>query len=668
MFRTAHADDLEGDARGPHRWTNRLVRARSPYLRRHAHDPVDWLPWGPEAFAAARDRQVPIFLSIGYSACLWCRRMQEETFSDPAAAARLNAHFVPVKVDREERPDVDGLYMAALLRIQGQAGWPASLFLHPDLRPFTGATYLPPAPKYGLPGFTEILERVITLWADDRDTLESAGDALRRDIRGAPERRAPAHGAWKDALVQLVGLHDALNGGFGDGAKFPQVPENELLLLAAAHDHDPARRAVRRNLDAMAGGALADAVGGGFHRYCAAPDFTEPHLEKMLSDNAQLLRLYARSSRVFDGRGRPGTAAARRDVQVARDTVRYLWSRLLHPDGGFAASESSAGADAFYRWTAAQVREVLGADAPVPYGITDRPSLPRADRGEPPRAAREALVEARDRRERPPRDDTRIVAWNGLAIAGLAEAGRLLDESSWVALAATTADRVLAARLPDGRLPRLLDATEPGVLEDHAAVADGLLALAQARPAEPRWLLEALAVTRCAIERFRGPDGGFLHSTASELPVQRRPFVDEAEPSGNGRMAEVLRRLELYGALPDSLLDELLAAAGPTMAELPAATPELHGVLRGRHGDPAPMALVLAGHPDHPELVRMLRVWDHTWRPHGVVALAQPALEGFDLLRDRHPGPGGAPRAWLCRRGACGPPIETAEALRRALS
>jgi uncharacterized protein YyaL (SSP411 family) len=644
-------------------WSNRLVTATSPYLLQHAHNPVDWYPWGEEAFETARSNDRPIFLSIGYAACHWCHVMEHESFANPLVAAFLNSHFVPVKVDREERPDVDALYIQALLTINGTAGWPASLFLLPDLRPFTGATYLPPRPRYGLPSFRQVLQRISADWRRDRSVFIHAAEHLAAGLAEPPvPSAAPAALEWSTFVRATIDDHDPAFGGAGIGQKFPRVPELEAQLIAATAA-PPARLAVRRTLDAIDQGGLHDHLGGGFHRYCVDRDWTVPHFEKMLYDNAQLLRVFARSGRAADRR-------------TATTLAAYLLTDLRLADGTFASSEDaddSGGEGHFYTFTAAEAAEALPPGTPLPYGITaagnfeGRTVLTTRD-GPPPDEVRARLLLARAARDRPALDDKRVVSWNGLTIGALATAGRLLDEPAWVHAAADCASAVLD-RVRDGVIRnRTLSGATPAVLDDYALLADGLLDLYQAQPWSPHWLDAALALTLSATERYMDPAGGYF--TAQERPdliARRKEFVDGAEPSGNGRMASVLLRLLAYGApVRRRWLDSLLQTASHAMVEQPTAHPELWSAVHAL-GSP-PLQLVIAGSPDHATTRAMLAEWNRTWRPHAVVAVLGDEMPSaaFTLFEGKRSSPDG-PVAYLCRSATCSAPISTASALRDAL-
>jgi uncharacterized protein YyaL (SSP411 family) len=670
------------------RWTNRLIHETSPYLLQHAHNPVDWYPWGDEAFARAREADKPIFLSIGYAACHWCHVMERESFEDAQIAAFLNTHFVAIKVDREERPDVDAVYIQALVAINGQAGWPASLFLLPDLRPFTGATYLPPRPSHGLPSFQQVLERISGAWRSDRASIEAAGERLLGELaKTAPKAEGSLdHRDVISAIGATLGLFDEVYGGFGHGAKFPQPAMLELLLLGAADGIAAADDAVSGTLRAMDAGGLQDQLGGGFHRYCVDRDWVVPHFEKMLYDNAQLVRLYARASALAaakDSKSRNETPGLRpRDdarawIRVVRDAVQWLLTDLRDPGSGAFRSSRDAddpgGEGFFYTFTPAEAREALGKDVPLPYGIDANGNFDHGrtvlhtDGGLPPRPVREKLRAYRDRRPPPALDDKRVVAWNGLAIGALAEAGRLFGFDEWVAAAARCAEVVLASRDGDGALPRVIGGSAPGTLDDHAMVADGLLDLFLALPWDYRWLDAARQLTEVAIARFADPAGGFFQSAArADLVVRRVELHDGAEPSGAGRMSSVLRRLAAYGvAGMRERLDAQLQASVGFMATHRAATPELWGTVRALTAQP--LEVVIAGDAKDPRVQQMLRVFHRTWRPHAVLAVVGPGQDvgRYELLEGKSAGEG--PLAYVCRAGACGLPVRTVEELAAAL-
>ncbi|MEZ4396340.1 MAG: thioredoxin domain-containing protein [Candidatus Krumholzibacteriia bacterium] len=562
---------------------NRLIFASSPYLRQHARNPVDWRPWGEEALAAARAADRPLFLSVGYSTCHWCHVMEHESFEDAEVAALLNAGFVCVKVDREERPDLDAVYMTATQLFTGRGGWPNSLWLTPDGRPWFAGTYFPRedrGPRQ--PGFLTLLAWLRQLWDERRDEVEKQADAIAAAVAqatalpaGAEAPPALSRALVDDALVALARDVDHAHGGFSGAPKFP--PHQALALLL--DEHARSGRAdllalVVDTLDGMARGGIHDHVGGGFHRYSTDARWFLPHFEKMLYDNAQLLPVYARASR----------AAGREDLaDVARGIARWLLEDMRDETGGFHAAldaDSEGEEGRFYLWTEAELAEQLGADEGalvarvhgcVPGGnyaeeATGRRSggnilyLPRtiddaaAAEGLAPAALRQRLADAharlraaRARRVWPERDDKVLAAWNGLAIAGLARAGALLGEAEWVFAAAEAAGFVLGAMRADGRLLRSWRdgaAQLPAYLDDHAALGLGLLEL-HAATGDSRWLAEARALADALLADFAAPDGGFYFTGdihESLLARGRDPF-DAALPSGNGLAAQLLLRL-----------------------------------------------------------------------------------------------------------------------------
>jgi uncharacterized protein YyaL (SSP411 family) len=463
-------------------YTNRLIHETSPYLLQHAHNPVNWYPWGEEAQAAARERDVPIFLSIGYAACHWCHVMERESFEDEDTAAELNSSFVSIKVDREERPDLDSIYMDALQALTGQGGWPMSMFLTPDGLPFYGGTYFPDQPRHGMPAFRELLARLAGVWGDRRDWIESTATKLAEHVRS--EQDAPARllkaladlpevdptDRLDDAVKALTKDFDAVNGGWGGAPKFPQSMSIELLLREHLRSgaREP-RLVAEKTLDAMAAGGIYDHLGGGFARYSTDAAWLVPHFEKMLYDNAQLARVYTHATQIT---GDPAYA------YIARETLDFVAHEMRNPPGGaFAASfdaDTEGVEGATYVWDAAEVRETLGDDAPLfeaAYGVTangnweghtilnrvrDDTSLavefeqPRDEINETLAQARTDLLRVRDERPQPARDDKVLTSWNGLMIGAFAEAGRVLGEPAFIGIATDAADFILRElRIPE---------------------------------------------------------------------------------------------------------------------------------------------------------------------------------------------------------------------------
>jgi len=544
---------------------NALAHETSPYLRQHAHNPVDWLPWGPVALACAREADRPLLVSIGYSSCHWCHVMERESFEDPRTAALMNELFVCVKVDREERPDVDALYMEAVQSMTGHGGWPLNMFLTPEQLPFYGGTYFPPEPRHGMPAWTQVLQAIGEAWSERREEIRAGGEGLRERLSGGaglkPSSEPIDVGALDLAVANLQALFDPVNGGFGGAPKFPQASVIELLLCRGEQDM------ALRTLRAIAGGGIHDQVGGGFARYSVDATWTVPHFEKMLYDNALLARAYLHG---FQRSGEP------RLQEVCRDTLDWALREMLGPEGGFystldADSEGIEGR--FYVWTLAELRDALGEDADAAiawFGATEEgnfvdlhhpaPSLnvlqntdQRPDETTQARI-RARLLEVRERRVHPGLDDKRLTAWNGLMIAALAEAGAALDEPRYTEAAVACAEFVLRdLRGADGRLLRTYNdgaAKIDGYLEDHAFLLEAFVALFETT-CEERWFVEAIALADTLIARFSDPENGGFFSTASDgeaLIARRKDLEDSPIPSGGSSAAMGLLRLaELTG-------------------------------------------------------------------------------------------------------------------------
>ena len=458
-----------------HEYTNRLIHETSPYLLQHAHNPVNWYPWGPDALAQARERDIPIFLSIGYAACHWCHVMERESFEDEDTAAELNARFISVKVDREERPDLDSIYMDALQAMTGQGGWPMSMFLTPEGLPFYGGTYFPDQPRHGIPSFRQLLARIAEVWEDRRDWIDSTATKLGERVR--EEQDAPARlmaalselpevaptDRLDDAARGMAKTFDPVHGGWGEAPKFPQAMSIELLLREYLRTGAKEPRLVaERSLDAMAAGGIYDHLGGGFARYSTDARWLVPHFEKMLYDNALLARAYAHAAELT------GDAHY---AYIARETLDFVAHEMRNPPGGaFAASldaDTLGTEGATYTWDTAQIREILGDDAPLfeaAYDVTEGGNWeghtilnrvrsdtdlaveyerPRDEIAETLARARTELLRVRDERPQPARDDKVLTAWNGLMIGAFADAGRSLGEPSFVRIATEAADFIL---------------------------------------------------------------------------------------------------------------------------------------------------------------------------------------------------------------------------------
>ncbi len=682
---------------------NRLAGETSPYLLAHAHNPVDWYPWGPEALARAAELDRPVFLSIGYAACHWCHVMERESFEDDALAAYLNAHFVPVKVDREERPDLDALYMSAVQAMTGQGGWPLSVFLAPDGRPFFGGTYFPPAPRHGLPGFGQVLAGVHEAWQVRRGAVAETAEAVLARLResraiGRAAGALPPAEVLASASAALDAGFDEANGGWGQAPKFPQPMAIEFALRRHVATGDPRPLEIaRRSLDRMADGGVRDQLGGGFHRYATDARWLVPHFEQMLYDNAQLARVYLHAWQL--------TREPRyRDVAVG--VLDFLLRDLRTPGGGFAASldaDTDGVEGGTFTWMPGEVREVLGEASPLfeaAYGVTeegnwegvtvlsrvrsdrelaDRFGLGAAEVGQRLAGARAELLAARSRRPQPARDDKVLAAWNGLAIGALADASRALDAAApefadralvyRESAAAAAADVLAGLRVAPGRLRRSWKdgrATAEGVLEDSADLADGLLALYEAT-ADERWFTEAAALAGGILARFADPAGGF-HDTAADaegLVVRPREVQDNATPSGSSMATSILLRLAALTGEPRyrAAAERALAGVGPYLERYPTAFANWLCALEAAHQGIAEVAIV-----GDPQAARpLVRAASRTYGPFRVLAVSPaPASSAVALMRDRF-ALRGRPTAFVCRDFACRQPVHEPEALEALL-
>ena len=576
---------------------NRLVDQTSPYLLQHAHNPVDWYPWGPEALAKARAEDRPIFLSIGYAACHWCHVMERESFEDPATAALMNEHFVSIKVDREERPDLDDVYMAAVQAMTGSGGWPMSVFLTPDLRPFFGGTYFPPEDRHGMPGFRRVLSSVADAYRTRRADVEQQAGVLAGHLQAqlaVPSGdRDPELRQLEAAAARIGASFDAAHGGFGGAPKFPAPMTLEFLLRSWRRSNDPAVLGmVTRTLDAMADGGINDQLGGGFARYSTDAHWLVPHFEKMLYDNALLAHAYLEGFRATgDGRY----------ALVARRTLDFVLSELQTEAGGFASAldaDSEGVEGRFYVWEHDELASVL-ADAGLAEGerraiadhwgvtadgnwegtnILHRPGSAGAP-AELVERGRAALLAARARRERPARDDKQLAAWNGLALRAFAHAALVLRDDAYAATTRMLAGFIGADLVRDAdriwRTARDGRAHTPGFAEDYLAVADGLL-VAHAALGEVDHLLLARRLVDTAVRDFWDEAAGTFVDTSAEherTVAQPRGLVDNATPSANSIGADVLQRLALLTG--DEMLvrraRSILRAVAPALERQPSA-------------------------------------------------------------------------------------------------
>jgi uncharacterized protein len=694
------------EASSPNRPSNRLASETSPYLLQHAHNPVDWWPWGPDALTRAKLLDRPIFLSIGYAACHWCHVMERESFEDEATAAFLNAHFIPIKVDREERPDLDQVYMSAVQAMTGGGGWPMSVFLTPEGRPFYGGTYFPDEPRHGLPSFRQLLEGIDRAWREQRPELEQSAAAMVAALASGarhPATNPPATQELRDAAVrQILASFDRATGGWGSAPKFPQPMMIEVLLRRAAEAGDgEALEVAGLALDRLAGGGIHDQLGGGFHRYATDARWLVPHFEQMLYDNAQLARVYLHAWSL--------TGEARHR-EVAIGVLDYLLRELPTADGAFAASQDAdtAGVEgATFTWRADEIGRILGDDAALfsaAYGLTEGGNwegvtilsrvrttaelaslfgIEWADVDRRLADARERLLEVRSRRPQPARDGKALAAWNGLAIGALAEAARWLGVSDdpelraragrYGAAADRAADTILGGLLgPDGRLRRSWKdgrASGPGVLEDHADLAEGLLALYETSHDERRFAT-ARALADAILDRFADPEGGFFDTAIDHERLVTRPkdVQDNATPSGSAMATFVLLRLAaLTGeGRYRAAAERAIATVTPFVARYPTAFAMWLQAIDLALAEVAEVAIV--GDPASPETRALLAVAAGSYAPARVIAAAPDGeTSAVPLLHDRPPRDG-RPTAYVCRGFACQLPVTEPAALAEQLA
>ena len=689
---------------------NRLGREQSPYLLQHAHNPVDWYPWGADAVAKARREQKPIFLSIGYSTCHWCHVMERESFERPEIAELLNRWFVSIKVDREEHPDLDQVYMHAVTALTGQGGWPLTVFLTPELKPFFGGTYFPPERRGTMTGMKELLPAVAEAWRARREELRASADELTAAL-GRLLNRDVAPGIFSEQLLhaafnQAAGAFDPAHGGFGDAPKFPRPHELTFLFrywarTGAAQSLEMATA----TLDHIARGGIHDHLGGGFHRYSTDSQWLIPHFEKMLYDQALLARAYLEAYQITR---RPEYAEA------ARGIFAYVLRDLADARGGFYSAEDadSEGEEGkFYAWTQADVLRVLGEEEGGLfarfYGVTlegnfsaegsaeggsvsgggsssasggehgasvlhiDQPlDAFAALNGLAPDALRRRLAASRERlfaeraaRTRPHRDDKILTSWNGLMIASLASGGAALDEPRYLEAARRAADFILGPLVRDGillRRERRGDARYPGTLEDYAFFADGLLALYEAT-FEPRWLAEAKRWTDAMVRRFWDEErSGFFFRGKDEEPliVRAKELYDGATPSGSSVAVLVLLRL---GRLTvDERLETLgrraLEAAAPLLTQTPFAYPAMFAAVDVALGPT--QEIVIAGDPGSPDTAAMLRAVHERFLPRAVAVLhpqgpERAAVEALIPYVKAQESLGARATAYVCEHFVC---------------
>jgi uncharacterized protein YyaL (SSP411 family) len=674
---------------------NRLAGESSPYLLQHANNPVDWYPWGEEALQKARAEDKPILLSIGYSACHWCHVMEHESFEDPSIAELMNRWFVSIKVDREERPDLDAIYMQAVQALTQQGGWPMTVFLTPEGAPFWAGTYFPPEDRQGMPGFKRVLMAMADVWRTRRGEVTAQSEQLRAQLQGTlrPSTGVLEADLLSQASAGILTQYDPREGGFGTAPKFPQPMAVEFLLRAWRRSEDErARAAAEHTLERMARGGMYDQLGGGFHRYSTDAHWLVPHFEKMLYDNAQLARAYLMGYQVS------GNAFFR---DTAEQTLRYVLRDLSDPGGGFYSTEDadSEGVEGkFYVWTPSQVAELLGErdarlfcafydvtargnfehgtsilhmprtpeEVAQQLGVSDVEVLSAVERG------RQVLFEAREQRVRPGRDEKVLTAWNGMFLRALAEAASVLGQDEFRAAAVRNAEFLLGTmRRPDGRLFRTWkpghSAKLNGYLEDYANLADGLVALYEAT-FERRWLSAAVELADIMLERFVDRENGGFFDTADDhesLIARPKDVFDNATPAGNSVAADVLLRLAL-------LLDrsDYRMAAERVFLLLRAALVRYPlGFARALSGLDlylgAPKEIAIIGAPGSADTQALLRTVFEPFLPNKVVAGGDDTT-GIPLLEQRGQLDGHA-TAYVCQNYTCQQPVTSPDALRDQL-
>jgi uncharacterized protein YyaL (SSP411 family) len=682
---------------------NRLVNETSPYLRQHAHNPVDWYPWGPEALAQARALDRPIFLSVGYSACHWCHVMEHESFENPEIGSILNEHFVSIKVDREERPDIDQIYMTAVQLFTGQGGWPMSVFLTPELKPFFGGTYFPPDDHYGRPGFKKLLQAIIDAWQNRRPQITEHASQVANDIQTAMAATQTVAGELrpeliKDAVTKLRRAFDSRHGGFGSAPKFPHAMEMRLLLRAwKRFGDDDALHMARLTLDKMALGGMYDHLGGGFHRYSTDATWLVPHFEKMLYDNALLSAAYLEAYQAT------GASFYR---EVVEETLGYVLREMTSPEGPFYSTQDadSEGVEGkFYVWSAAETESILGKETARlfhdVYGVSPEGNweghnilnrtrtfaqdagllrVPEPELRQKLAEARRELYEVRSKRIWPGRDEKLLTAWNALMIAAFGQAAQVLENPAYAEAAIRAADYLLTRmRGADGRLLRTASAgSEPKLnayLEDYAFLIDALITLYEAT-FTPRWIIAARELADVMLAQFSDKQGtGFFFTGEDHEPLIARvkDMHDSSIPSGNAMAATALLRLgKLTGnAKYLDVAEATLKGAIGLMEASPMAAGQLLIALDFYLGPVQEFAVV--GAPGKAETKRVLQVIRSGFRPKKVVAFKpaekdKEAEEAVPLLRDK-PVKGDV-TTYICQSFACQAPLVGAKAVEKAFA
>lgn len=683
--------------------SNRLIHETSPYLRQHADNPVDWYPWGEEALRLAQEQDKPILLSIGYAACHWCHVMAHESFEDPETAALMNEHFINVKVDREERPDLDSIYMNAVVAMTGQGGWPMTVILTPDGRPFYSGTYFPPTPRYGMPSFTQVLQGIAQAWETRREEVEESAKSITGHLsqtagvilNADSEQSRLDNDVFAQALNVLLQSFDSKLGGFGSAPKFPPSMTLEFLLRMYLQRGDTmALHMAEQTLKMMASGGLYDQIGGGFARYSTDAEWLVPHFEKMLYDNALLARVYLHAYQITN------KPLYRR---ITEETLDFVVRELRHESGGFYSSydaDSEGEEGKFYVWSAAEIRNILGDEAAlfmryydVSEGgnweghnilrITSELEDVAEEMGIEPQAAerqlsaaRQKLYNLRAQRVWPGLDDKILTSWNGLMLAAFAEAGRVLGREDYTTIAIENAELLYdQLRLDNGRLLRTWkagsEAKYNAYLEDYAYLADGLLALYQTT-FDVRWFAWARELADLMLTHFHDEqNGGFFDTSDDHEALLHRPkeLQDNATPSGNATAATVLLQLSLYtgeGHYWD-VAEAATAALYPVLTRHPSGFAHWLCAAAFILGQPQEVAII--GQPEAANTEALLNVVYSEYRPNLIVAVGNGDGEtsaAIPLLANRDQRDGRA-TAYLCRRFVCQQPVTEAADLAQQL-
>jgi uncharacterized protein YyaL (SSP411 family) len=676
---------------------NNLRNSNSPYLLQHADNPVDWYSWGEEALEAAKREDKPIFLSIGYAACHWCHVMAHESFEDQEIAAIMNQNYINIKVDREERPDLDNIYMNAVVAMTGQGGWPLSVFLTPDGRPFFGGTYFPPTPRYNMPSFRDVLLRVARSWEQERDRILEIGDQFaerleRSNLAGSAEGVLEKRSLEK-AAMKLAQAYDWKNGGWGQAPKFPQPMVIEFLINLASSGDKLALQMVEHALHKMAKGGMYDVIGGGFARYSTDNEWLVPHFEKMLYDNAQLSKVYLYAHLL---------TGEKRFREVCEETLDFVSREMTDPQGGFYSSldaDSEGEEGKYYTWSLSELKEALSDPVDLrlftlAYGITEignfegknvlqwdlddialseKTGLSPVEVGRRIDAIRARLLDLREERVRPGLDDKVLVLWNSLVLVSFVEAGKCLGVGGYVDVAIRNADFLLNQLHPDNRLLRSWrngQAQHDAYLEDYASLILALITLYQADP-NVRWYAAAEKLANEMIEHFRDPQGGFFDTRDDHesLIIRPKDLQDNATPSGNAMAATALLYLSAYSGRGDwrDMAEALLGSMQNVVSQYPMGFGKWLCAI-DLAINPIKEVAVL-GNPERSDTQELARVLWNTYRPHLIAAISDypPSAESPALLENRHLI-NNQPTAYVCQNFVCLHPVTSAQELSAQLA